>query len=165
MKPYERWSDRKRRKSMPKVKPVVDVADDELSLTLIGLRSHTRSLMRRYVYARYQAARIYSCLDRRMGGRVSCRPIRSFEDALVFVIDMDRCIEGLNSLDRDLLKRLLIQDYTESETAPLVGMSARSVANKFPLAIDRLTQRLIDRGLLIVPDFMRMEGPCQANAA
>jgi DNA-directed RNA polymerase specialized sigma24 family protein len=135
---------------------VVDVPDDELNLTLIALRSYTRTLIRRYLYARYQAARVYSSMGRRLGGRASCRPIRTFEDALVFVIDMDRCLDSLNSLDRDLVRRVLIQDYTEAEAAVLFGMSARSVAYKLPAAIDRLTQRLIHSGLLIVPEHLRV---------
>ena len=158
MKPYVRWKDRKRGGSKPKIQ-APEVAEDDLNLALIGMRGYTRTMIRRYVAARYQAARIFSCLDASRfsgAGRASFRPIRTFEDALVFVIDMDRCMESLSPIDLELLNRTMIQEYTESETACLMGMSARTVSTKAQVALDRLTQRLIDCGLLIVPEFLKV---------
>jgi DNA-directed RNA polymerase specialized sigma24 family protein len=157
MKPHVRWKDRKRGGSKPKIQ-APEVAEDDLNLALIGMRSYTRTMIRRYVLARYQAARIFSCLDASKfsgSGRASARPIRTFEDALVFVIDMDRCMESLSPTDLELLKRTHIQEFTEAETACLMGMSTRTVSTKAKVALDRLTQRLIDSGLLIVPDFLK----------
>jgi len=152
---YVRWDERhgKPAKHEP---PVVEIAEDDLSIELIALRPYTHSLLRRYVYARYQAARVFSCLGRRLGGRASSRPIRTFEDALIFVIDMDRCLAALLPLDREILRRTLMQNYTQDETAALLGMSPRAVSYKFSLALDRLTQRCIESQLLIVPDSLKV---------
>jgi DNA-directed RNA polymerase specialized sigma24 family protein len=157
MKSCVRWKDRKRGGSRPKIQ-APEVAEDDLNPALIGMRGHTRTMIRRYVLARYQAARIFSCLDASKfsgSGRASAQPIRTFEDALVFVIDMDRCMESLDPTDLELLKRTQIQEFTEAETACLMGMSTRTVSTKAQVALDRLTQRLIDSGLLIVPDFLK----------
>ncbi len=78
-------------------------------------------------------------------------PIRTFEDALIFVHDMGRCIESLPSLDRDMLTRIVLQEYTQLEAATLLGMSVRALSYKFPAATDRLTQKLIEAELLLLP--------------
>jgi DNA-directed RNA polymerase specialized sigma24 family protein len=153
---YVRWDERHRKPSKRKKAPrPIEVAEDDLSIELIALRPYTHTLLRRYVYARYQAARVFSCLNSRLDGRASSRPIRTFEDALVFVIDMDRCLAALPSLDREILRRTLMQNYTQDEMATLLGMSPRTVSYKFSLALDRLTQRCIESQLLIVPDFLK----------
>ncbi len=64
-------------------------------------------------------------------------------------------MESLGPTDLELLKRTQIQEFTEVETACLMGMSTRTVSTKAQVALDRLTQRLIDSGLLIVPDFLK----------
>ena len=60
---------------------------------------------------------------------------------------MERCLDQLGSLDRQLLSRIVLQEYTQTEAATLVGMSVRAVSYKFPLALDRLTEKLIERSL------------------
>ena len=85
-------------------------------------------------------------------GWVSSKPIRTFEDAIIFVYDMEKCIKALPSLDRDMLERIVLQEYTHSEAAQLLGMSVRTIAYKFPAAMDRLTAKLIESGMLILPN-------------
>jgi DNA-directed RNA polymerase specialized sigma24 family protein len=84
-------------------------------------------------------------------GWASSRPIRTFEDAVIFVLDVENCLDRLNSLDRQMLSRIVLQEYTQAEAATLLGMSVRTIAYKFPQAIDRLTSRLLDAGLLVLP--------------
>lgn len=116
-------------------------------------RRQTHGMVRRYFYTALQTERIGSTLaDASCHGWVSSRPIRSFEDALIFVHDMERCMQSLPSLYRDLLRRIVIQEYTQAEAAPLLGMSERTVAYKLPAALDRLTRKLIDAELLILPE-------------
>jgi DNA-directed RNA polymerase specialized sigma24 family protein len=81
----------------------------------------------------------------------SSRPIRTFEDAVIFVLDMEKCLDQLGSLDRQMLSRIVLQEYTQAEAASLIGMSVRTVSYKFPMALDRLTEKLIERSLLVLP--------------
>ena len=84
-------------------------------------------------------------------GWASSRPIRTFEDAVIFVLDVERCLDKLGSLDRELLSRIVLQEYTQAETARLIGMSVRAISYKFPEALDRLTEKLLATGLLVLP--------------
>jgi DNA-directed RNA polymerase specialized sigma24 family protein len=84
-------------------------------------------------------------------GWASSRPIRTFEDAVIFVLDLERCLDQLGSLDRQMLSRIVLQEYTQAEAAMLLGMSVRAISYKFPEALDRLTEKLLASGLLVIP--------------
>jgi DNA-directed RNA polymerase specialized sigma24 family protein len=115
-------------------------------------RKHTESLLRRYLYASMQVGRAPSILsDPIARGWVSSRPVRTFEDAVIFVLDIEKCLDELGSFDRQLISRVVLQEYTQAEAASLLGMSVRAISYKFPQALDRLTEKLLDAGLLILP--------------
>jgi hypothetical protein len=116
-------------------------------------RKHTENMLRRYLYASMQVGRAPSILSDPVGrGWVSSRPVKTFEDAVIFVLDVEMCLDRLDALDREMLNRIVLQEYTQAEAASLLGMSPRSVSYKYPQALDRLTERLLESGLLILPD-------------
>ncbi len=116
-------------------------------------RKHTESILRRYLYASMQIGRAPSVLADPVGrGWASSRPIRTFEDAVIFVLDVERCLGKLGALERQILSRVVLQEYTQPETAVLLGMSPRSISTKLGLALDDLTAELLRTGLLVIPD-------------
>ena len=120
--------------------------------SLAFYRKHTESMLRRYLYASMQVGRTPSLLSDAVGrGWISSRPIRTFEDAVIFVLDVEACLDKLSPLDRQILSRIVLQEYTHSEAASLLGMGVRTISYKFPLALDRLTQLLLEAGLLLLP--------------
>ena len=99
-----------------------------------------------------QVGRAPSLLADSVGrGWASSRPVRTFEDAVIFVLDIEKCIAQLGSLDREMLSRIVLQEYTQAETAVLLGMAVRTISYKYPLAVDRLTEKLLAASLLILP--------------
>jgi hypothetical protein len=128
-------------------------SDEGPAVSLRFHRQHTARLLRRYLYASMQVGRVPSLLGVPVGrGWASSRPIRTFEDALIFVLDVEQCLSRLDWLDRELLCRVVLQEYTQAETAALLGMSARTISYRLPQAVDRLTERLLEAGLLVVPE-------------
>jgi predicted DNA-binding protein (UPF0251 family) len=126
---------------------------DKPVVTYAFYRKHTESLLRRYLYASIQVGRSPALLGESIGrGWVSSRRVRTFEDAVIFVLDIERCLQKLSLLDRQLISRIVLQEYTHAETASLMGISQRTVGVKFPEAIDRLTVKLLKSELLILPD-------------
>src|SRR5580693_45994 len=120
---------------------------EDLPISLAFYRRHTESMLRRYLYASMQVGRAPSILgDPIARGWASSRPVRTFEDAMIFVLDVETCLNRLGSLDRKMLCRIVIQEHTQAETASLLGMSIRSVSYKFPEALDRLTEKLLETG-------------------
>jgi len=140
-----------RPETKPEVKPLQEPAKPIVSLAFY--RRHTEKMLRRYLYASMQVGRSPSILGDPVGrGWASSRPVRTFEDAVIFVLDLEKCLDQLGSLDRELLSRIVLQEYTQSEAASLIGMSVRAVSYKFPLALDHLTRKLLASGLLVLPD-------------
>jgi hypothetical protein len=120
--------------------------------SLAFYRKHTEKMLRRYLYASMQVGRAPSILgDPIARGWASSRPVRTFEDAVIFVLDIEKCLDQLGSLDRQMLSRIVLQEYTQAEAASLLGMSVRTISYKLPQALDRLTEKLLETGLLVLP--------------
>jgi DNA-directed RNA polymerase specialized sigma24 family protein len=138
------------RRLAPQAQP--ELQADEPPVSLAFYRRHTESILRRYLYASMQVGRAPSILSDPVGrGWASSRPIRTFEDAVIFVLDVERCLERLDSLDRQMLSRIVLQEYTQAEASVILGMSTRAISYKFPQALDRLTEHLLASGLLVLP--------------
>lgn len=115
-------------------------------------RKHTESMLRRYLYASMQVGRAPSILgDPVARGWASSRPVRTFEDAVIFVLDIEKCLSQLSRLDREILARVVLQEFTQVETAAMLGMAIRTIGYKYPLAVDRLTEKLLAASLLVLP--------------
>ena len=137
--------------ALPGGKPA-KVSDAGPLVSLGFYRKHTESMLRRYLYASMQVGRAPSILGDPMArGWASSRPVRTFEDAVIFVLDVEKCLDQLGSLDRQMLSRIVLQEYTQTEAATLLGMSVRTISYKFPQALDRLTEKLLETGLLVLP--------------
>lgn len=152
------WPDVNKKKQPGRVEPQETAkvtcarTNAEPAVSLAFYRKHTEKMLRRYLYASMQVGRAPSILGDSVGrGWVSSRPVRTFEDAVIFVLDMEMCLNQLSSLDRQMVSRIVLQEYTQTEAASLLGMSVRTICYKFPQAIDRLTQKLLDTGLLVLP--------------
>jgi len=147
----EVWSPRPGAVEPDRKGPAEEPASDP-PICLAFYRKHTERVLRRYLYASTQVGRAPSVLSEPVArGWASSRPVHSFEDAAIFVLDVERCLDCLGQVDRALLSRIVLQEYTQAEAAALLGMSARAVSYKFPLALDRLTQKLMELGVLILP--------------
>lgn len=117
--------------------------------SLAFYRRHTENLLRRYLYASMQVGRTPSILGEPVTrGWASSRRVRTFEDAVIFVLDVEKCLDRLNSEDRQILCKVIVQAYTQTEAAMQLGMSTRTMAARFPEAVDCLTEELLDAGLL-----------------
>ena len=119
------------------------------SVSLAFYRKHTESLLRRYLYVSMQVGRTPSIMhEPQEQGNASCRRMRTFEDAVIFVLDVEACLSKLSLLERALLSRIVLQEYTQEETAAMLGMSVRALHYKLRHALDRMTEVLLDSGLL-----------------
>ena len=146
--------ERRRWERKPAAQPEAEpaAAEAEPPANLAFYRKHTESLLRRYLYASMQVGRAPSLLADPVGrGWASSRPVRTFEDAVIFVLDIEKCLGQLGRLDRDILGRVVLQEYTQAETAVMLGMAIRTISYKYPLALDRLTEKLLAASLLVLP--------------
>jgi AraC-like DNA-binding protein len=115
-------------------------------------RKYTEGMLRRYMYRSMEIGRVPSLLgDFSFRGKSSSRKAYTFEDSVIFVHDVERCLVRLNPVERELVGRIALQEYTLAETAELTGMSERTVVRRYTEALDRMTQVFLRRRLLQVP--------------
>ncbi|HWG19213.1 MAG TPA: sigma factor-like helix-turn-helix DNA-binding protein [Terracidiphilus sp.] len=115
-------------------------------------RKHTEKLLRRYLYSSMLVGRAPSILAEPLTrGWASSRPVHTFEDCVIFVLDMENCLAKLEPLDRLIISRIVIQEYSQSEAALLLRLSERTLRDRFFRAMDQLTQILMDTGQLKLP--------------
>jgi hypothetical protein len=115
-------------------------------------RKYTEGMLRRYMYRSMEIGRVPSLLgDFSFRGKSSNRKGYTFEDSVIFVHDVERCLARLNSVERELVKRIALQEYTLAETAESTGMSVRTVVRRYSEALDRLTHVFLRLNLMQVP--------------
>ena len=143
---------RSKRQSAARQELGLEKHDYKPPASLAFYRKHTESLLRRYLYASTKVGRAPSILgDPVARDWASSRPVRTFEDAVIFVLDIENCLSQLSILDRELLGKVVLQDYTQEEAALMLGIGIRTVGYRFPLALDRLTEKLLAADLLVLP--------------
>ena len=119
--------------------------------TLAFYRKHTEALLRRYMQFSMEMGRTPSVLGNCVfRGRVSSYRFHSFEDPVIFVLDIEKCIKRLDPYAQSLIGRIALQEYSQGETAAILGQSLRSVVRRYAEAIDLLTGMFLRCGLLIV---------------
>lgn len=119
--------------------------------SLAFYRRYTELLLRRYMQMSLRMGRVPSALGNCVfRGRVSSREVRSFEDAVIFVYDVERCMKQLGVEDRELVARIALQEYTQQEAAELTNQSLRTVVRKYGNALDTLTRIFLEKELLEV---------------
>jgi hypothetical protein len=98
-------------------------------------------------------------------GRVSSYRLRTFEDGLVFVLDVEKCIKQLDRTSRRVVAFVAVEDYTMMEAVTLTGQSLRSIARIYGEAMDRLTDLFLRFGLLgtNVENLSSAEAKTQSN--
>ena len=112
-------------------------------------RKYTEGLLRRYVKMSMEAGRTPSLLGQEMfRGKVTSYKVQSFEDVVIFVHDVGRCVAKLDSGQQHMIRRIALQEYTQGETAAMTGLSLRTIHRRYNEAIDRLTAIFLSAKLM-----------------
>ena len=129
-----------RRAEVPASRPAVDLG---------FYRKYTEAMLRRYMRLSMEAGRVPSLLGREMfRGNVTSYRVHSFEDVVLFCIDVERCLAKLNAGEQDLIRRIALQQYSNGEAAALMGRSLRSVFVGYSGAVDHVTELFMARGMM-----------------
>ena len=112
-------------------------------------RDRTAALLRRYFRISIEVGRLPSLMGREVfRGKVTAYKMRTFEDAVIFIHDVERALEELDDFERELISRIIFQEYTQDEAAQLLGCWRRTVGRRFPEALDRMSEVFLEGGLL-----------------
>ena len=112
-------------------------------------RRYTEAILRRYVRMSMEAGKVPSLLGQEMfRGKVTSYRVGNFDDVVIFLHDVDRCLAKLDSEQQQLISRMSLQQYTAGETADLLGLKPRTVLRRYGDALDRLTRIFLDARML-----------------
>jgi hypothetical protein len=112
-------------------------------------RDHCIALLRRYFCMSVEVGRLPAILGREcFCTRAEDDPVHSFEDTVLFVIDIERCLDRLAPIQRKLIAYIVLQEYTREETAALVGCTRMTIYNHFDDAVDAMSALLLRYGLM-----------------
>jgi predicted DNA-binding protein (UPF0251 family) len=112
-------------------------------------RKYTQGMLRRYMRLSMEAGRVPSLIGQEMfRGKVTSYRVRSFEDVVIFVYDVEKCLKKLDAPAQELIARIGLQEYTQGETAELLGVSLRTVVRHYADALDKLTGIFLEAKML-----------------
>ncbi len=131
--------------------PVPDAGRPPRPVELSFYRDHTLLLLRRHFRMSLQLGRLPALLGREIfRARVSHYRAQTFEDAVIFVHDVDRCLDQLDGFSRQLLACIVFQEYTEDEVAYRLGWHRQRIVEGFAQALDGVTEKFLRTGILRV---------------
>ncbi len=119
------------------------------SVNLSAYRSYTRALLRRYFRTAVDIGRLPSIL----GGlcfraRVSSYKLNTFEDAVIFVHDIERVFERIKRPYLEIIAGVIMLDYSIPEAALRLGITVQRAERRYAAALDSLSAVLLEVGLL-----------------
>ena len=112
-------------------------------------RKYTEGMLRRYGKLSMESGRVPSMLGQEMfRGKVTNYKVKGFDDVVIFVHDVERCLKGMTLVQQHLIERIVVQGYTQGETAALLGIPLRTIIRRYNAALDELTRLFLRRKIL-----------------
>ena len=112
-------------------------------------RVRTVALLRKYLRMATESGRLPSLLGREFfRTAITSYGTHTFEDAVIFVIDMERALEALCPEHQAVIVRVVFQEYFYEEAAALLGISPSTMIRRIADAFDALARILVGRGML-----------------
>jgi hypothetical protein len=112
-------------------------------------RARTVQMLRRYLRYSIETGRIPSVLGGEFfRAKMTTYSVGTFEDRVIFVHDMEKCLGKLDEFSRQLIARHVLQEHDQEATGRLLHCTERTVRTYVPVVLDLLSQILVDVGLL-----------------
>lgn len=106
-------------------------------------------MLRRYMKYSIETGRLPSLLGREFfRAKITKYELVTFEDRVIFVHDMETCLERLDEFSRQVLARVVLQEYDHDAAARLLGCTRMTVHRRLLEALDMLSDILVAVDLL-----------------
>ncbi len=121
----------------------------ERSPDLWRYRNRTRSLLRRYMRLSLEAGRLPSVIGREFfRSKITSYSSATFEDRVIFVHDVEVCLERLDEFDRNLIVRVILQEHDHERAARFLHCTRKTIERRLPELLDELSEELLRVRLL-----------------
>jgi hypothetical protein len=125
-------------------------------------RGRSVAMLKTYFRYSIEVGRLPSILGRELfRARVTTYRISSFEDAVIFVHDVESALERLITLHQQLIAVIIFQDHTHEQAAELLNCARRTVSRELPEALDLMSEMFLEGELLKRLPTRPVEKTCQ----
>jgi DNA-directed RNA polymerase specialized sigma24 family protein len=112
-------------------------------------RRRTEAILRKFFRMSVEVGRLPSILGSEFfRTHVTSYSVSSFEDAVIFVHDVERCVSKLDQVSQTLIARVILQGFSHEEAGRLLGCTRRTVQRNLSEAVDRLSEIFLAAGIL-----------------
>jgi hypothetical protein len=112
-------------------------------------RDRTVRLLRRYMRFSIETGRLPSLVGREFfRAKMSFYRAVTFEDRVIFVRDVEKCLSRLEYWDQQLIARVILQEHSHTQTAYLLHCSRKTVQRRVQEVLDLLGEDFLKSGLL-----------------
>jgi hypothetical protein len=112
-------------------------------------RKYTEGVLRRYLWLSMAGGRVASLLGRELfHGKITNYSVHNYEEVAIFCVDVEKCLGRLTPIERALLKRIAVQQYSFAETSMAFGICLRSCKYRYAAAVDKLTGIFLEARIL-----------------
>jgi hypothetical protein len=112
-------------------------------------RKKTTALLRRYMRWSLEAGRVPSVLGRELfRAKITAFTATTFEARVIFLHDVERCLDRLQGFDRQIIARVCLQEYDHEAAARILQCTRRTLLRRLPELIDELSEAFLKAELL-----------------
>lgn len=112
-------------------------------------RKKTTALLRRYMRWSLEAGRVPSLLGRELfRARITAYTATTFEERVIFLHDVEGCLERLKGFDRQIVARVVLQEHDHDAAARILQCDRKTIERRLPELIDELTEAFLRAELL-----------------
>jgi DNA-directed RNA polymerase specialized sigma24 family protein len=112
-------------------------------------RKKTTALLQRYMRWSLEAGRVPSLLGREFfRATISAQSTTTFEARVIFIHDVEGCLNRLQDFDRQMIARLILQEYDHEAAARILQCDRRTIERRLPELIDELSEAFLKEDLL-----------------
>jgi hypothetical protein len=112
-------------------------------------RKKTTALLRRYMRWSLEAGRVPSVLGRELfRAKITAFTATTFEARVIFLHDVERCLDRLHGFDRQIIARVCLQEYDHEAAARILQCTRRTLLRRLPELIDELSEAFLKAELL-----------------
>ena len=127
-------------------------------------RHRTQAILERFLRMSLETGKVPSLLGQQFfRSHVTSYRASSFEDVVIFVHDVERSLEKLDWLSRELIGKCVLQGFSHEEVARMLGCCRKTIMRRLPDALDKLSEIFLAVGILkLIGEPVNADGePCQ----
>jgi DNA-directed RNA polymerase specialized sigma24 family protein len=114
-------------------------------------RKKTAALLQRYMRWSLDAGRVPSLLGRELfRARMTAYTATTFEARVIFLHDVERCLDRLGSFDREIIARVVLQEHDNRQAARILHCTSRTIERRLAEVLDGLSEAFL-KAQLIAP--------------